>query len=85
MCGVFFRAAHGSSARCDNHRVVNPDSLQQVQPAPTAEQAAAIAAAIDLFVAETTPVAVAAEPQSVGWLRAALHEGVGSNDETALW
>ena len=66
---------------------MSPDLIQtkQVRPAPTAEEAAAIIAAVDLFVAETTPAAVAEPTSTPGWLRAALHEGTGSSDESAVW
>jgi hypothetical protein len=45
---------------------------------PSADEAAAIAAAIERFRAETAP-AVAAEGKPIGrWQRAALAEGVGA-------
>lgn len=56
-----------------------------VSPDASPEEAAAIAAAIQRFLADTTVVAVEAEPQVSGWLRAALHEAVGSRDEHAIW
>ena len=46
---------------------------------PSADEAAAIAAAIERFQVETAPVQVAAEEVSP-WQRAALVEGVGAKD-----
>jgi hypothetical protein len=48
----------------------------ELSPTPSAEEAAAIAAAVERFLAETAPAA-AAEPVSP-WQRAALLEGVGA-------
>ncbi len=45
---------------------------------PNAEEATAIAAAIARFVADTAPVAAAAEETVSPWRRAALAEGVGA-------
>jgi hypothetical protein len=45
---------------------------------PNADEAAAIAAALERFIAETAPAGVA-EGESIGpWQRAALVEGVGA-------
>jgi hypothetical protein len=48
------------------------------QQSASAEEAAAIAAAVERFVAETTPAAPARGDQSTPWQRAALLEGVGA-------
>jgi hypothetical protein len=45
---------------------------------PSAEEAAAIAAAIERFQAETTPASAAEEEAVSPWQRAALVEGVGA-------
>lgn len=44
----------------------------------SADEAAAIAAAVERFVAETTPAAPAPGGDSSPWQRAALLEGVGA-------
>jgi hypothetical protein len=46
--------------------------------APSDHEAAAIAAAIGRFVAETTPAAASQEDQTGPWQRAALLEGVSA-------
>ena len=47
---------------------------------PSADEAAAIAAAVERFRAETAPVGMA-DGEAVGpWQRAALVEGVGAKD-----
>jgi hypothetical protein len=45
---------------------------------PSAEESAAIAAAIELFRAETAPAAEAEGEEVSPWQRAALVEGVGA-------
>ena len=45
---------------------------------PSEDEAAAIAAAIDRFVAETTPAAGGGEEMTGAWQRAALLEGVSA-------
>ena len=49
--------------------------LRQTDASP--EEAAAIAAAIEQFLRDTTPPAAPAEREINPWLRAALFEGVG--------
>lgn len=52
---------------------------------PSPDEAAAAIAAIERFLADN---AGSADPQDAvvsGWLRAALHEGVGSADKESLW
>jgi hypothetical protein len=48
-------------------------------PSPSAEEAAAIAAAIERFAAETAP-APGADPTIGPWQRAALLEGIGAKE-----
>ena len=57
--------------------------IELVTPVPSRPEAAAIAAAIEWFLAETAPVPAASGPQLSRWHRTALLEGVGAG-ETAL-
>jgi hypothetical protein len=52
---------------------------------PTAEEAAAVIAAIERFLADTTSPPAEAHEVVSGWLRAALQEGVGASDGDSLW
>lgn len=52
---------------------------------PSPEEAAATIAAIERFLQDTTVVLPAADAGQSGWLRAALHEGVGLCDANAVW
>jgi hypothetical protein len=52
-------------------------SIELVAPAATAEEAAAIAAALERFLHDTAPVLQPAGPEASPWERAALAEGVG--------
>ncbi|HZK16151.1 MAG TPA: hypothetical protein VFC52_06150 [Solirubrobacterales bacterium] len=45
---------------------------------PSAEESAAIAAAVERFLAETAPAGAAEEEATSPWQRAALAEGVGA-------
>lgn len=54
-------------------------------PDPSPEDAAALIAAVQRFLADTTVPAATAEPQVSGWLRAALNEGIGTSDEHSIW
>ncbi|MBI5309898.1 MAG: hypothetical protein HZB14_02535 [Actinobacteria bacterium] len=56
-----------------------------LSPDPSPEDAAAVIAAIERFLADTTAPAPDAGPSVNGWLRAALLEGVGSADNDAIW
>jgi hypothetical protein len=47
-------------------------------PGASEDEAAAIAAALEQFLAETAPPAAATKPNS--WQRAALYEGVGARE-----
>jgi hypothetical protein len=49
-----------------------------MERSPSADEAAAIAAAISRFQAETAPVEASAEDAVSPWQRAALVEGVGA-------
>jgi hypothetical protein len=50
--------------------------IELTAPGATPEEAAAIAAAIEQFIRDTTPAAAAAAPTS-GWQRAGIFEGAG--------
>ena len=54
-----------------------------VTPAPSREEAAAIAAAVERFLVETAPAPASQAPES-RWLRAALEEGVRAHAGAAL-
>ncbi|MGH2905549.1 MAG: hypothetical protein ACRDKI_02125 [Solirubrobacterales bacterium] len=61
------------------------DPSYSLSPDPSPEDAAAVIAAIERFLADTTVPATAADEVVSGWLRAALHEGVGSSDNERIW
>ena len=52
---------------------------------PSPEDAAAVIAAIERFLADTTVPSVQDQNTVNGWLRAALQEGVGSTDNERIW
>ena len=52
-------------------------SLRIVAPSASPEEAAAVVAALERFLRETTPVIAAEPPRMSPWQRAALLEGVG--------
>ena len=52
-------------------------SIQLVAPSATAEEAAAIAAALERFLHDTAPSPTTTPPSQSGWERAALAEAVG--------
>jgi hypothetical protein len=52
-------------------------SLTIVAPGASEEEAAAISAGIERFIAETTPTPAASSRSANPWQRAALLEGVG--------
>lgn len=54
-------------------------------PDPTPEDAAALIAAVERFLSDTTVAPAEANEVVSGWLRAALQEGVGSNDSQSPW
>jgi hypothetical protein len=53
--------------------------IELITPAPSAEEAAAVVAAIERFIADTTPPPVP-EGRSNPWQRAALDEGVRAKE-----
>jgi hypothetical protein len=55
--------------------------IELITPAPSREEAAAIAAAIERFIADTAPPPEAAGPAGSAWQRAALREGVSVRAE----
>ena len=60
--------------------------LQIVAPSASPEEAAAVVAALERFLHETTPVIAAEHPRMSPWERAALLEGVGREpDEPSPW
>jgi hypothetical protein len=60
--------------------------LTIVAPSASPEEAAAVVAALERFMRETAPAAVAAAPRIDRWTRTALLEGVGREDEgLAAW
>ena len=60
--------------------------LQIVAPAASPQEAAAVVAALERFLRETTPVIAAAPPPVNPWQRAALLEGTGREpDEPSPW
>lgn len=52
---------------------------------PSPEDAAAVIAAIERFLADTTVPSVQDQNTVNGWLRAALQEGVGTVDNERIW
>lgn len=56
-------------------------------PDPSADEAAAMIAAIERFLHDTTvaPAVDAGEPRYSGWVRAALREGIGATDPDQIW
>ena len=59
-------------------------AIKVIAPSATAEEAAAIAAALERFLHDTAPAPVRGRPAVSGWARAALLEGVGL-DEPSPW
>lgn len=60
--------------------------VQIVTPPASAEEAAAVMAAVQRFLADHAPVVVAEPPRQSAWLRAALLEGTGREpDEPSPW
>jgi hypothetical protein len=51
--------------------------IELLAPTATAEEAAAIAAALERFLHDTAPTVVVSKPAMSPWERAALSEGVG--------
>jgi hypothetical protein len=60
--------------------------LEIVSPAASPEEAAAVIAAVDRFLRDTTPPPAPAAPTVSPWLRAARLEGAGYGaDEPVAW
>ena len=55
--------------------------IAAIVPEPSDQEAAAIAAAIERFVAETAPAPASAAEGRNAWQRAAIHEGVAARAE----
>ncbi len=58
--------------------------LTIVAPDSSAEEAAAVVAALERFMRETAPTPVAPEPPRNRWQQAALHEGVQREPQLPL-
>jgi hypothetical protein len=58
--------------------------LLTIAPGASPEEAAAVAAALEQFMRQTTPVVVPAAPAPNAWAQAALHEGVSRQPELPL-
>jgi len=56
-----------------------------LDPAPTADEAAAAIAAVEQFLRDTLPPAAPAPPAREAWLVAALHEGVEREPDLRPW
>jgi hypothetical protein len=56
--------------------------VRQANASP--EEAAAIAAAIEQFLRDTAPAPAAGSEPGSAWLRAALREGVGADEDELL-
>lgn len=54
-------------------------------PDPSPEDAAALIAAVERFLSDTTVPPAEADEVVSGWLRAALQEGVGAGDADSIW
>jgi hypothetical protein len=54
-------------------------------PDPSPEDAAALIAAVERFLSDTSSAPAEADEYVSGWLRAALQEGVGASDTGSLW
>lgn len=62
-----------------------PDRNFKFENDATAEEAAAVIAAIERFLADTASAPAESHEVVSGWLRAALAEGVGGADKESLW
>jgi hypothetical protein len=60
--------------------------IELVTPAPSPQEAAAVTAAIEQFLAETAPAPAVERPSLNAWQRAALLEGVSAQEPvTSPW
>lgn len=57
----------------------------EISSSPSPEEAAAAIAAIERFLQDTAVATPAIDAGMPGWLRAALHDGVGSADPDQVW
>jgi hypothetical protein len=64
---------------------MHADGSYSLSPEPSPEDAAAVIAAIERFLADTASPPLVADEVVNGWLRAALHEGIGSSDTDRVW
>ena len=58
--------------------------LRIVAPSASPEEAAAVVAALERFMRETTPPPVPAAPKRNPWQQAALHEGIAREPQPPL-
>lgn len=58
--------------------------LSIVAPDASPEEAAAVVAALELFMRQTAPVPAPPAPRQNRWLQAALHEGVARHPSPPL-
>jgi hypothetical protein len=72
--------AHDTLGAAVNRR----PKLSIVAPGASPEEAAAVVAALERFMRETTPPPVPAAPKRNPWQQAALHEGVAREPATPL-
>lgn len=57
----------------------------RITPDPTPEDAAALIAAVERFLHDTTAPPAEVDEAPSGWQRAALLEAVGRDDDQAIW
>jgi hypothetical protein len=60
-------------------------NVRELTSDPNPEEAAALIAAVERFLLDTTAPTAAVEETVPGWRRAALLEGIGERDQNALW
>jgi hypothetical protein len=60
-------------------------SLELFGSSATPEEAAAVMAAVEQFMRDTTPPVVPAAPGPSPWVRTALLEGTGREPERGVW
>ena len=84
MLGLARRAYSPGVAQNGERRPPRPQIQLLTEPA-SAEQAAAIVAALEQFLAETAPAPAPAKPAESAWRRAALREGVSARDLGPRW
>lgn len=64
---------------------MNGKAQYEIGGSATPEEAAAVVAAIENFLADTTVAPLASGEVVSGWQRAGLYEAVGLTDPDALW